>query len=167
MSPAFQLAHAGRKASCDVPWRGGRRLKTAEGGWTVVAPSAIPFHDHDPLFVSPRSGRDRRHCRVLRGGSDTRARGRFRADRDPCRPTAIRCMSSSHRSPINGATTMAGAWRTACGSRCALPNGSAPSCLPRCRCSSAFRRLIGSLAWLGHRSVGGARQRQRPSWQLV
>ena len=30
----IQLAHAGRKGSCDVPWRGGQRLKTpAEGGW--------------------------------------------------------------------------------------------------------------------------------------
>lgn len=48
--PGIQLAHAGRKASCDIPWRGGRRLKTeAEGGWPVVAPSAIPFHPDDPL----------------------------------------------------------------------------------------------------------------------
>src|SRR4051794_28598086 len=45
----IQLAHAGRKASCDPPWRGGARLKTpAEGGWTVVAPSAIPFNEGDP-----------------------------------------------------------------------------------------------------------------------
>lgn len=51
--PAIQLAHAGRKASCDVPWRGGARLKTpAEGGWTVVAPSAIPFQDGDPEPVA-------------------------------------------------------------------------------------------------------------------
>src|SRR5215468_11303016 len=43
------LAHAGRKASCEVPWRGGRRLKTPqEGGWTVVAPSPIPFNEGDP-----------------------------------------------------------------------------------------------------------------------
>src|SRR5215468_7706718 len=36
----IQLAHAGRKASCDLPWKGGARLKTREeGGWTVVAPS--------------------------------------------------------------------------------------------------------------------------------
>src|SRR5258707_11728419 len=35
--PGIQLAHAARKASCDVPWRGGKRLKgPAEGGWTVV-----------------------------------------------------------------------------------------------------------------------------------
>jgi 2,4-dienoyl-CoA reductase-like NADH-dependent reductase (Old Yellow Enzyme family) len=45
----IQLAHAGRKASCDLPWRGGGRLKTAEeGGWTVVAPSPIPFAEGDP-----------------------------------------------------------------------------------------------------------------------
>lgn len=51
--PGIQLAHAGRKASCDVPWKGGARLKTpAEGGWTVVAPSAIPFHETDPAPVA-------------------------------------------------------------------------------------------------------------------
>jgi 2,4-dienoyl-CoA reductase-like NADH-dependent reductase (Old Yellow Enzyme family) len=45
----IQLAHAGRKASCDLPWKGGARLKTPEeGGWTVVAPSAIPFNEGDP-----------------------------------------------------------------------------------------------------------------------
>jgi 2,4-dienoyl-CoA reductase-like NADH-dependent reductase (Old Yellow Enzyme family) len=50
--PGIQLAHAGRKASCDVPWRGGKRLiGPAEGGWTVVAPSPIPFNPDDPLPV--------------------------------------------------------------------------------------------------------------------
>jgi len=45
----IQLAHAGRKGSCQVPWDGGARLKTAaEGGWPIVAPSAIPFVDSDP-----------------------------------------------------------------------------------------------------------------------
>ena len=48
-----QLAHAGRKASCDVPWLGGARLKTPEsGGWTVVGPSAVPFREGDPPPVS-------------------------------------------------------------------------------------------------------------------
>ena len=47
--PGIQLAHAGRKASCDLPWKGGARLKTpAEGGWTVVGPSPIPFNKGDP-----------------------------------------------------------------------------------------------------------------------
>jgi 2,4-dienoyl-CoA reductase-like NADH-dependent reductase (Old Yellow Enzyme family) len=45
----IQLAHAGRKASCEPPWLGGARLKTPEaGGWTVVGPSSIPFNDGDP-----------------------------------------------------------------------------------------------------------------------
>jgi len=49
----IQLAHAGRKASCDLPWNGGKRLKTPqEGGWTAVAPSPIPFTDGDPLSVA-------------------------------------------------------------------------------------------------------------------
>jgi 2,4-dienoyl-CoA reductase-like NADH-dependent reductase (Old Yellow Enzyme family) len=48
----IQLAHAGRKASCDVPWRGGDGLKTPEqGGWPVVAPSAIPFGEESPVPV--------------------------------------------------------------------------------------------------------------------
>jgi 2,4-dienoyl-CoA reductase-like NADH-dependent reductase (Old Yellow Enzyme family) len=48
--PAIQLAHAGRKASSDVPWKGGDSLKTpAEGGWEVVAPSPIPFDEGDPV----------------------------------------------------------------------------------------------------------------------
>lgn len=47
---AIQLAHAGRKASCDVPWKGGASLKTPEeGGWPIVAPSPIPFHEGDPV----------------------------------------------------------------------------------------------------------------------
>jgi len=45
----IQLAHAGRKASCRVPWEGGGRLKAPEeGGWEAVAPSAIPFRESDP-----------------------------------------------------------------------------------------------------------------------
>ena len=46
--PSIQLAHAGRKASCEVPWRGGSRLSLDEGGWPVVAPSALPFNPGDP-----------------------------------------------------------------------------------------------------------------------
>jgi 2,4-dienoyl-CoA reductase-like NADH-dependent reductase (Old Yellow Enzyme family) len=49
----IQLAHAGRKASCEVPWLGGARLKTPEsGGWTVVGPSAVPFREGDPPPVA-------------------------------------------------------------------------------------------------------------------
>lgn len=49
----IQLAHAGRKASTAPPWTGGATLKTsAEGGWQVVAPSAIPFYPDDPVPVA-------------------------------------------------------------------------------------------------------------------
>lgn len=40
--PAIQLAHAGRKASSDVPWNGGGFLPEKQGGWQTIAPSAIP-----------------------------------------------------------------------------------------------------------------------------
>jgi 2,4-dienoyl-CoA reductase-like NADH-dependent reductase (Old Yellow Enzyme family) len=46
----IQLAHAGRKASCDVPWRGGAGLKSAgAGGWPVVGPSAVAFDEGNPV----------------------------------------------------------------------------------------------------------------------
>jgi 2,4-dienoyl-CoA reductase-like NADH-dependent reductase (Old Yellow Enzyme family) len=46
----IQLAHAGRKASCDLPWKGGARLvRPEDGAWDVVAPSPIPFHEGEPL----------------------------------------------------------------------------------------------------------------------
>src|ERR1035438_8300235 len=39
----IQIAHAGRKASADFPWRGGAHLSEAQGGWEIIAPSSIPF----------------------------------------------------------------------------------------------------------------------------
>ena len=41
----IQIGHAGRKASCDVTWKGGEPLSNDEGGWEIVAPSPLPFHD--------------------------------------------------------------------------------------------------------------------------
>ncbi len=44
MPIAIQLGHAGRKASTDKPWFGGRQIAPdAENGWQTVAPSPIPF----------------------------------------------------------------------------------------------------------------------------
>jgi 2,4-dienoyl-CoA reductase-like NADH-dependent reductase (Old Yellow Enzyme family) len=40
---AIQLAHAGRKASVGLGWQVQSALKEDAGGWTVVAPSPIPF----------------------------------------------------------------------------------------------------------------------------
>jgi 2,4-dienoyl-CoA reductase-like NADH-dependent reductase (Old Yellow Enzyme family) len=46
----IQLAHAGRKASCQTPWQGGASMKSAEaGGWAVVAPSPLAFGEGDPI----------------------------------------------------------------------------------------------------------------------
>jgi 2,4-dienoyl-CoA reductase-like NADH-dependent reductase (Old Yellow Enzyme family) len=46
----MQLAHAGRKASCQPPWTGGAQIKSPEaGGWTPVAPSPIPFMEGDVI----------------------------------------------------------------------------------------------------------------------
>lgn len=39
----IQLAHAGRKASHDIPWKGGAALTAQNGAWPTFAPSAIPF----------------------------------------------------------------------------------------------------------------------------
>ena len=41
----IQLAHAGRKASTDLPWEGRRQFAPTEGnGWQTVAPSAVPYN---------------------------------------------------------------------------------------------------------------------------
>ncbi len=46
--PAVQLAHAGRKASTDAPWRGGKPLPPDRRGWQPIAPSAVPFGEGYP-----------------------------------------------------------------------------------------------------------------------
>jgi 2,4-dienoyl-CoA reductase-like NADH-dependent reductase (Old Yellow Enzyme family) len=45
----IQLAHAGRKASTDAPWRGDQSLMPAQGGWIPVAPSPLAFEEGDPI----------------------------------------------------------------------------------------------------------------------
>jgi len=51
-APGVQLAHAGRKGSTHVPWRGGKALAASEGAWTPVAPSAIAFDGDYPMPVA-------------------------------------------------------------------------------------------------------------------
>lgn len=41
--PGIQLAHAGRKASTQRPWDGTGYVEPADGGWSTVAPSPVPF----------------------------------------------------------------------------------------------------------------------------
>ena len=55
---AIQLAHAGRKASHEIPWKGGRQLLPGEpNGWQTEAPSAAPFEpDEHPPVALDRDG---------------------------------------------------------------------------------------------------------------
>jgi 2,4-dienoyl-CoA reductase-like NADH-dependent reductase (Old Yellow Enzyme family) len=47
MPVAIQLAHAGRKASCDLAWKGGAQLSSGANSWQTVAPSASAFNPTD------------------------------------------------------------------------------------------------------------------------
>jgi 2,4-dienoyl-CoA reductase-like NADH-dependent reductase (Old Yellow Enzyme family) len=47
--PGIQIAHAGRKASTEVPWKGGAVIPRDQGGWETVAPSPIPFRPGDAI----------------------------------------------------------------------------------------------------------------------
>jgi 2,4-dienoyl-CoA reductase-like NADH-dependent reductase (Old Yellow Enzyme family) len=46
----IQLAHAGRKASHQQPWVGGKQIPAADkNGWQSVAPSALPFTESEEV----------------------------------------------------------------------------------------------------------------------
>ena len=45
----IQLAHAGRKGSTAAPWKGGKAVAIADGGWVPVGPSAVPFAPDYPM----------------------------------------------------------------------------------------------------------------------
>ncbi|MDN3025793.1 NADH:flavin oxidoreductase/NADH oxidase [Streptomyces sp. S.PB5] len=47
--PGIQLAHAGRKASTDQPWKGGRPLAADALGWQPLGPSPIAFDADHPV----------------------------------------------------------------------------------------------------------------------
>lgn len=47
--PGIQLAHAGRKASTEVPWLGHAKVSIENGGWETVAPSALAYSDTYPM----------------------------------------------------------------------------------------------------------------------
>jgi 2,4-dienoyl-CoA reductase-like NADH-dependent reductase (Old Yellow Enzyme family) len=49
MPLAIQLAHAGRKASCELPWLGGHSLASGDNSWQTLAPSAVPFSSNDAI----------------------------------------------------------------------------------------------------------------------
>jgi 2,4-dienoyl-CoA reductase-like NADH-dependent reductase (Old Yellow Enzyme family) len=54
--PAVQLAHAGRKASTDQPWKGGAPVGTDAHGWQPLAPSALAFDERHPVPTELTAG---------------------------------------------------------------------------------------------------------------
>lgn len=46
--PGIQIAHAGRKASCEVPWKGGMPIPPGATGWTPRGATTTPFHADGP-----------------------------------------------------------------------------------------------------------------------
>lgn len=68
MPIAIQLAHAGRKASHHLPWKGGGQIRSAEpDGWATSAPSAVPFApgSEAPMALD-RAGLDRVRAAFVR-----------------------------------------------------------------------------------------------------
>ena len=44
----MQISHAGRKASSEVPWRGGMLIAPQDGGWQPLGPSALAHLPQEP-----------------------------------------------------------------------------------------------------------------------
>ena len=83
MPIAIQLAHAGRKASTEKPWKGGAQIAPGEpNGWQTVAPSPLPFMEgENPPLALDRAGLRSHPRRVRRRRAGARAaRPRRRAD---------------------------------------------------------------------------------------
>lgn len=61
MPIAIQLAHAGRKASTDLPWKGGGQISPSDPhGWQTEAPSPVTFADGENAPTAlDREGLDR------------------------------------------------------------------------------------------------------------
>ena len=67
MPVGIQLSHAGRKASTEVPWKGGNQLPPTDSlGWQTVGPSDIPFKPEDlrPLTLDRQGMREIRQAFV-------------------------------------------------------------------------------------------------------
>jgi 2,4-dienoyl-CoA reductase-like NADH-dependent reductase (Old Yellow Enzyme family) len=72
MPIAIQLAHAGRKASSELPWKGGAHLAPDHpNGWQTVSASAVPYDErsHTPVALD-----DEGMARVREGFADAARR---------------------------------------------------------------------------------------------
>ena len=68
---AIQLAHAGRKASAQRPWEGGKALSESEDPWPTIAPSALPFGSG---WHTPRAATEADMARVRTAFADAAKR---------------------------------------------------------------------------------------------
>jgi 2,4-dienoyl-CoA reductase-like NADH-dependent reductase (Old Yellow Enzyme family) len=69
-----QLAHAGRKASTNEPWKGGTPISETEGGWRpIYAASPVPF---DEGWQVPQAADHATIARVVRAFADAAVRAR-------------------------------------------------------------------------------------------
>lgn len=50
--PGIQLAHAGWKGSTAAPWKGGKAVSAADGGWQPIGVGGIPFTDGYPTPIA-------------------------------------------------------------------------------------------------------------------
>ena len=73
MPIAIQLNHAGRKASVEVPWKGGKPFSPFDAlGWQTFAPSAISYSDRK-IVPQAMDSRDLRRVRIAFAAAATRA----------------------------------------------------------------------------------------------
>ena len=96
MPIAIQLAHAGRKASTEVPWKGGVQIPPDHAnGWQTVAPSAVPYQegDHPPVAL------DRAGLARVRDAFVAAAQRAARLG-DRCRPASRRSWLSAAPVPV-------------------------------------------------------------------
>ncbi|WP_320784061.1 NADH:flavin oxidoreductase/NADH oxidase [Streptomyces sp. CRN 30] len=64
--PGIQLAHAGRKASTERPWKGGEPIGQDEPyGWQPLAPSAVPFQEGHPVPAELTVEQIREHVQLF------------------------------------------------------------------------------------------------------
>ncbi len=73
----IQIAHAGRKASTDVPWRGGHALEVSAGGWQPVAPSPIPFAEGSPVPAELSAAEIRKIVQAFAGSAERALKAGF------------------------------------------------------------------------------------------
>jgi 2,4-dienoyl-CoA reductase-like NADH-dependent reductase (Old Yellow Enzyme family) len=143
----MQLAHSGRKASTQQPWKGSRVLAPGEeGGFRpILAPSRIPFRPEDPV---PEELDARGIARIVRAFGDAAERA-FRAGFRALELHAAHgYLLHEFLSPLSNrrATRTAGHSRTGSASCSKWPSQSArggPSGIPS---SSASRRRTGRKA---------------------